>query len=115
MNERARERTTENPFSEIQREIVEAPARVADDMERSGNSWIAAFANRAQGIGGNVSLLLNKAPLSPERHLEITNRVQALYMKVSEATTLYAERGIDPPPEVRKELFSLLDVFREDM
>jgi hypothetical protein len=115
MNERARERTTENPFSEIQREIVEAPARVAEDMERSGNSWIAAFANRAQGIGGNVSLLLDKASLSPERRLEITSRVQALYMRVSEATTLYAERGIDPSPEAKEGLFNLLDVFKEDM
>lgn len=104
----------EAPLEYLREFIQSAPARVETEYDKpTTNSWVACFITLLQVVKGQMLMHRDELQriLSREVYQSAMEKFKTLEKRVVKLQEQYPKRKIDPPEEVKRELFNQVDIF----
>ncbi|HVU75616.1 MAG TPA: hypothetical protein VHD38_02180 [Candidatus Paceibacterota bacterium] len=100
-------------LDELRESIVDAPARIEREFERTGNSWLACFGSSVFIIETQLASPRLQAVLPAEQYARATERLENIKIKLSALKEQYPTQEALPPEEIKAELLRELDILSE--
>ena len=98
-------------ITKIKQIIAESPQKLQDEFDRSNNVWVDCFNTRFILVGRYLDLFKESAEYTPQNYAVVESNFQKLTETFKPIHKQYRSREMDPSPEVKDDLFKLLNIF----
>jgi len=90
-------------IEKIRKTIDESPQKIQEEIERSGNRWLACIITRASITGSYLNVGRRTGEISPENYQESKNKLNSLIKKIYDLQKQYNIKR-DISDEIKSEL-----------
>ncbi|MDP3792446.1 MAG: hypothetical protein Q8Q89_01825 [bacterium] len=95
----------------IRENVINAPAAVEAEFERTDNIWLDCFTSRIFQIEVYLDLKNTRESLTPQQYQEAERKLQELKKFHRSLLDQYPNKETVPPDEIKLELFRRLDIL----
>lgn len=101
----------ENPLECARREIQIAPERLAKELSRTSNDWLACFGSSVFSIETNLNLAKRQGLITNEVYAAAKDKLEGLKVQIAQLKDEHEGEAWTPPSELQQELFKKLIVL----